>query len=286
MVNFPISYKTYFKFYINRFLSYYLIDLSILNRVILLKNYIKFELLKNKKFKKIELSRLSGNLHFKVINLQFRVDRKLNIISLMKCHDFNFEFFNATNGFDIGESDFSYITDRTKNNLSKGSIGCAISHIKLWEDIAQKKAEDVFVIFEDDIILPDDFRPRFFQLIKHLPFDFDILFLGSGSTRGRDIKYFVNETIFKSFNPRRGLYAYLLRPESAKKLINLIKPFDQRYGGLDTKIGKLTSRGLINVYHLYPNCVSVNTDIISNIYNFSLRNKKQVMTEVEIQTIK
>lgn len=248
-------------------------------------NYIKYELLKIRKFKNVELSTLNGNINFKVINLSFRTDRKLNVNSLMKTHKLNFEFFKAVNGFEIRESDLSYVTNRSRNNLSRGSIGCAISHIKLWEDIAGKATNDIFTVFEDDIILPDNFNARFLHLVKQLPIDFDIIYLGSGSTRGRDIKYFVNETIFKSFNPRRGLYAYLLRPESAKKLINLIKPFDQRYGGLDTKIGKLTRRGLINVYHLYPNCVSVDTDIISNIYNFSLRNKKQVMTETEIHTI-
>lgn len=285
MVNIPISYKTFFKYYINRFLSYYFIDLSVFNRMTLLKNYIKFEILKNKKNKTVDFNQPIGNLHFKVINLPFRVDRKLNISNIMNVHNLNFEFFSAINGFNLKESDLGYITNRTKNNLSEGSIGCAISHIKLWEEIAQKNTEDFFIIFEDDIILPDDFKPRLFELIKQLPFDVDILFLGSGSTRGRDIKYFVNEKIFKSFNPRRGLYAYLLHPESAKKLITLVKPFDQLYGGIDTKIGKLTRKGLINVYHLYPNCVNVDTDIISNIYNFSLRNKKQVMAESEIYTI-
>lgn len=285
MVNFPLSYKTYSKFYLNRLLNFYFFDLSIKDRVILFINYIKFELLKIRKIKKVEFFCLNGNINFKIINLPFRADRKLNMISSMKTHKLKFEFFEAVNGFEICESDVSYVTLRSKNNLSRGSIGCAISHMKLWEDIASKATDEIFTVFEDDVILPYNFTTKLSQLVKQVPMDFDIIYLGSGSTRGRDIKYFINDILFKSFNPRRGLYAYLLRPKSAKKLIDLIKPFDQIYGGLDTKIGKLSRRGWINAYHLYPSFVDVDTDIVSNIFNFSLRNKKQVMTEKEIQLI-
>lgn len=165
--------------------------------------------------------------------------------------------------------------------MSHGSIGCAISHIRLWEYISRQARNDIFVIFEDDIILSSDFKRLLYNLTSKLPSDFDIIFLGSNSTRGRDLSYFINEKMFKSFNPRRGLYAYLICPNSASKLVKLIKPFDLLYGGLDTKIGKLTREKLLNVYHFSPSIVEVDTDITSNIYNFSLRNKKRVMLDPE-----
>jgi glycosyl transferase family 25 len=223
----------------------------------------------------------NGRIFINVINLPFRKDRQHNIMSSMDYQNLEFQFFEGTYGYDISDSDLSYITSKSKQNLSYGSVGCAISHIKLWEYISKQSRDDIFVIFEDDIILPVDFKPNLYELTKKLPSDYDIIFLGSNSTRGRDLSYFIDKKIFKSFNPRRGLYAYLIYPNSAKKLVKLIKPFDLLYGGLDTKIGTLTRKGLLNVYHFFPSIVKVDTGITSNIYNFSLRKSKKVMLELE-----
>jgi len=281
MVRFSWKIKSHLKYIINRFLSYYFIDITLKDRIYLFINYINNELLKLRKNVNVEMQVFVGKVLVNVISLPFRKDRQLNIRSSMESQKIEFGFFEGTYGYNISNSDFKYLTRKSRRNLSHGSIGCAISHIKLWEYISKQSNDNIFVIFEDDIILVENFKSHFYELTKKLPSDFDIIFLGSNSTRGRDLSYFIDKKIFKSYNPRRGLYAYLVNPNSAKKLVKLIKPFDLLYGGLDTKIGKLTRRGLLNVYHFFPSIVEVDTDITSNIYNFSLRNKKRVMLELE-----
>lgn len=281
MVRFSWKIKSHLKYIINRFLSYYFVDVTFKDRMCLFINYINHEIFRVRKNVNVEMKDFAGNIFVNVINLPFRKDRRERINAIMNLNETEFEFFEGTYGNTLSDRDLNYVTNRSRYNLSKGSIGCSISHIKLWEYIAQQSSNDIFIILEDDVILYPGFKNTIYKLTKNLPVDYDIIFLGSNSTRGRDVSYYVNANLFKSFNPRRGLYAYLVNPRSSKKLVKLIKPFDLLYGGIDTKIGKLVRNAVIIAYHFSPSIVGVDTLNTSNIYNFSLRNKKRLMFEFE-----
>jgi len=140
----------------------------------------------------------------------------------------------------------------------------------------------LYLIFEDDIILASDFDKKVKNLLNEVPLDFDLIFLGGFNNRKRDIQHFVSNNLFKSYNPRRGLYSYIVTPKSAKKLINLIKPIDLIYGGIDTMIGKLTRNKKLVVYQVFPSIVKVDYSFTSNIFNYSERKSKKVQNNQQL----
>ncbi len=166
--------------------------------------------------------------------------------------------------------------------MTNGSIGCAISHMKMWEFISKSDPENLFLVCEDDIILSKNFNDKIQDLLNEMPLNFDLLNLGGYNNRSRDIKYFVKNDLFKSYNPRLGLYSYLIHPKGAKKLLDCLKPLDLIYGGIDTKIGQLTRNGYLEIYQIYPSIVNVNYEFSSNIFNYSERNKKKIENKQQL----
>lgn len=61
--------------------------------------------------------------------------------------------------------------------LSKGVIGCALSHLFLWQRIANGPDDYVF-IFEDDVIFEGNFAEKWKLALQNVPRDFDLLYFG------------------------------------------------------------------------------------------------------------
>jgi GR25 family glycosyltransferase involved in LPS biosynthesis len=56
-----------------------------------------------------------------------------------------------------------------------GTIGCAMSHVMLWELAAEGNGA---TIFEDDVVLPHRFRTRASEVLAGLPKDWDFILWG------------------------------------------------------------------------------------------------------------
>lgn len=275
MVRVNMQVIDHIKYKRNRFLSYYFTDFSIKERFVLWKNFIVNKLCK-KRIKSIQCLSSSDNINTIVISLNHRIDRRNHIEIELFRNNVDYSFSDATNGEKLESMDLQYFTKNAYNNLSKGSLGCAISHMKVWEKVAISKTSDLFLILEDDVILKQNFSLELNNLLSCIPIDFDIIFLGGFNNRPQDIEFFINESLFKSFNPRRGFYSYIINSESARKLINLVKPIDLIYGGIDTFIGKLVRMKKLRAYQVFPSIVDVDYSFDSNIYNYSERNRKKI----------
>ena len=85
----------------------------------------------------------------------------------------NYEFV-SNHGKDI-------ITLKEKSrfkNLTDGEISLMLHHFECYKIINEKY--DYAIIFEDDVILADDFRNKIEKYISELPDDWDMLFFGEG----------------------------------------------------------------------------------------------------------
>lgn len=61
-------------------------------------------------------------------------------------------------------------------DLSKGEIGCVLSHMMVWQDAYEKKYDNI-IIFEDDIV--DDGSPYDWSVLSHLKdLNYDLFYLG------------------------------------------------------------------------------------------------------------
>lgn len=263
---------------VNRFVSFYFTDFNLIERIPLWKNHFQHKYFSPKIKSVLTKNYSQKRINFHVISLEHRTDKRGYIESHFEFNKISFQFFPATNGNNINEMEAKLLTNKTIGNISAGSQGCAISHIKLWRKIESLNDDGIHIIFEDDVLLEKNFHEKLNFIQKNYPIDCDIFYLGGFNSRFRDIKYFINQEVFRSFSPRRGLYAYIVTPKSCRKMLNLLIPFDIIYGGIDTKIGKLVRNDKILAYQIKPSIVDVNYELVSNIYNYSVRKTKIVET--------
>ena len=94
----------------------------------------------------------------KVISLSRRLDRRERFTASHK--DFSFEFFNAVKGSSLLYTDlaqmgitpsYKWRDPILKRRLTRGEVGCALSHIALWQECVD--TQENYLILEDDVAL-------------------------------------------------------------------------------------------------------------------------------------
>jgi len=99
-----------------------------------------------------------------------------------------------------------------------------LSHINLIRH-AQAQQFEYILIFEDDIIIADDFWKRM-KYIENLKLDFDMFYLGGHFRNEDDIKPTKNKYIYRC-NYISGTYAYILKDTIYNFILNRC---DYNYG--------------------------------------------------------
>lgn len=171
-----------------------------------------------------------------IINMSSKVDRKKHMLKQIRnlSNDFKVEFFEAIDGNNENElSKYKFKTAQwfdpfNKKPLTKGEIGCALSHYILWEKIVNEKIEHA-IIFEDDILIPDDFVKRYNSLLTELPEEYDLVYFNRKRMNNNEVKKSDNIFIAKY---SYWTCAYQISYHGAKRLlrsnyINNIIPVDE-----------------------------------------------------------
>ena len=141
------------------------------------------------------------------------------------------------------------ISLRSANYLSKGSIGCWLGHYSIWTEAVSRKLK-YSMIFEDDIILAENFNSELNHALKFVPSDFDILFLNSGNNYPHNKRAIINGQAFVPYQIRNGAYGYIVSYNGARKLLNMVPTVQVTRGGVDSAIGSLIRDRRILAYHL------------------------------------
>jgi len=209
-----------------------------------------------------------------IVNLERDTLRKSNVeIQLKKGNIQNYEFVKAVDGQngDLANFKFKVIPDWiepfTSKVMTKGEIGCALSHYGIWEKIIQEKL-DYTLILEDDVILCDNFGEKIqevFENIKDL--NVDLLYLGRRPLN-KDNEIKINNTIVKA-NYSYGMHAYLITYTGAKKLLesnflNNLFPideflpllYDENYP-LNKYLKYFEKKPVFNVYSVEPLLIDI-----------------------------
>jgi len=105
---------------------------------------------------------------------------------------------------------------RTKHyQLTPGGVGCYLSHLNAYKLISESK-NDYGLIFEDDVSIPKNFYEKFNNILKDVPNDWDILLLSCHCIKCK------RQEIYSDVNKFIWLHCYLVRKESAKKLVDYL----------------------------------------------------------------
>ena len=71
-----------------------------------------------------------------------------------------------------------YDISNFESGYKRSQIAIALSHFHAYKEISEKY--DQALIFEDDVILSENFTEQFLKYINDLPIDYDMLFIGDG----------------------------------------------------------------------------------------------------------
>jgi glycosyl transferase, family 25 len=211
-----------------------------------------------------------------VISLPFRHDRRAQVRRQMEPLGLAYSLLEATHGQSLDLEkvlEEGIFTPEALRLLPKGSLGCALSHIRAWQQMLEKGWQ-YGLILEDDVILSDTFLEDLRAWMPEVPPDFDLLYLGSGLTAPSHIRSFVSTHVFVPFYPREGLYAYVVSAQGVRRLLQHLFPIHLANGGIDTAIGKLVRKRLIRAYHFLPVLCRADLETPSNIANPGGKAKK------------
>lgn len=197
--------------------------------------------------------------------------------------------FSAIDGKKITELELEKQTSPICSKFClKSLIGCAMSHIKLWNHFYYNTDYNQILILEDDVFFKKANPLQFLKENDHLtPKEFDIFYLDcffgynenpniltnmisimNGSGFLNEKKY-VNEFVSEPHYPL-GAHAYILTRTGAKKLIDLISQIDSH---IDAKIADNVNKNKLIAYRLKePLVTQIGTieDTDNLEYNFPL----------------
>jgi GR25 family glycosyltransferase involved in LPS biosynthesis len=170
------------------------------------------------------------NLAFKciVINLARRTDRLQSFIARAKQAQpaSRIERFQAVDGRTLSLT--PEIQQLFRNNdfeYRAGTIGCALSHYRIWQALLQQPAAHGYLVFEDDVLFSNDFAQRWPEILRSLPFDaqgsldFDLLYLG-GMLCGRQLNPYLGLAL-NGFG--HGTFSYFITQRGARTLLREVE---------------------------------------------------------------
>ena len=136
-----------------------------------------------------------------------------------------------------------------------GEIGCALSHLQVW-NLAKQSGHENILVLEEDFMVHGQLSP---YIIDELPSDWDLMYLGRNKlSPGNDIECGLND-IVKPY-PSYNTHAYMLSKHGIEKMLsknlqNNIIPLDEFF---------------ICTYSTHPNRADLNF-IESDINAYSLK---------------
>ena len=124
--------------------------------------------------------------------------------------------------------------------LSRGAVGCYMSHVKLWKSVLATD-KDVALIFEDDAQL----EPSLYRYVREtpMPTDFDIILLGYVCFKcSRD-----EGAGFHRVKRFFGLHGYLISAKGIRKILESPRLFPVGKQ-IDAVLSDMAAKGELTVY--------------------------------------
>lgn len=173
-----------------------------------------------------------------VINLDRSADRMAWMAK--QCSDLGLacERVPAVDGASLSAEDLKALaTPFCRNFCTASTIGCALSHMKVWRRVAEE-GHPCTLIMEDDAELVPAFKAGLEQALRDVPPDYDILLLGCFFLCDKNRDYAWLHKLSRVFSPLRndkrtwgsvfvpelfaGTHCYLVSQKGCQKLLNLI----------------------------------------------------------------
>jgi len=200
-----------------------------------------------------------------IINLKKDVIRRHYILVLMKKYKINFTLVV------VEKIDDYFWTQLNQNGLSRGEIGCCLSHLYCLNDVIENGYENC-IIFEDDIIFHKQFHILFEQVFCK-GIDYDFLMLGAcdfsfASIHSKHVSnglYRIDPSAKKVYGAHANYYSFA----GAKKMFELKSNMDD-FSFFDKDYRLMFETFPTSAFICYPNLVvsDISTTNLDHEYPF------------------
>ncbi|XP_041090254.1 procollagen galactosyltransferase 2 isoform X1 [Polyodon spathula] len=124
-----------------------------------------------------------------LINLRRRPDRRDRMVRSLYEQDIDVKVMDAVDGGALNSSDIKqlgvdllpgYYDPFSGRTLTKGEVGCFLSHYSIWKEMVDLQLERA-VVFEDDVRFQGNFKKRLLRLMEEIDLvelDWDLIYLG------------------------------------------------------------------------------------------------------------
>lgn len=239
--------------------------------------------------------------HIFIINLEKDVKRRAHMEELCQTYSLSCQFIKALSGQDLSENYIKTIYSKEKaiehigRELGHGEIGCALSHISIYQKIVDE-ALPYAVVLEDDIDTLQDLQ-IIIDSHQNLPVDWELLLLGEYcdhiSLDAQLSSYWRWKSIKNGWKAVRlvrhsaGAHAYIISNRGAKKLL-------EQLDTIALPIDHYTNdEQYINVYALRPRIImpdpqySLQSNLEDERVSIASKTNKSVLQEkLHIQVLK
>ena len=201
-----------------------------------------------------------ANVH--VINMDGSADRMKSIEDQCSRENISFTRFPAVNGRDLALGDIegriatdSYMYKNLERN--RGEIGCAFSHMDLWQQFNSSQLS-MMIVVEDDVIFCDKFNQKINKYLAKAPVDWDVIYLGGSNIRGTRVGMFIRPKL--GIKGNLGTYAMLINKGGCAKLIKHTTPLRK---SIDHQLKEEFNKSL-KVYYANPPLITHNNELDSD----------------------
>lgn len=133
-------------------------------------------------------------------------------------------------------------------DLNAGAVGCALSHMQLWATTAARRHRCALVV-EDDSLFPRNFCERYAERMRHVPRDWELVYLSGLDTANQTPFLRVAEGVSRVPQMHRTTNCYVVSHQGARRLLELCFPLTYQ---LDTM---MTMRAVPDVRSGVPHVV-------------------------------
>jgi GR25 family glycosyltransferase involved in LPS biosynthesis len=180
--------------------------------------------------------------------------RKKHILEQFRIHNIsNFEFIEKYDASKITDDECSIFDEHYK----KTKMSLFLKHIYCYQLIIRDHDSDTSLIFEDDVILSDDFNDILSKYIKELPKDYDMLFIGSGYNLHIDKQILIDDKHIYENPYTRCTDSYIITNNCAQQIYEyFINGNDKINLPIDFWLNKVIANNKLKVYWSEPTIVS------------------------------
>ncbi len=231
-----------------------------------------------------------------VVNLERRADRYEEFKKNLGEFSDQVKVLKAVDGRSLKmTADLSRLFQGNDFMWKKGVVGCALSHLRLWYDLACEPAETKsYLVFEDDAKPRSQWLSSLKEAMLKAPADFDILYLGGVLPPNKPGLQIIKEPVSGSepwnrvalntaFGQRESTryyhfctYSYIISRQGARKLINIINDRGCYFTSADHMI--VNNWNKLNIYFCDPLTVDCIQDEDPNYANSQFNNYNRVDT--------